>query len=59
MRRHRTDWLSLLAGLLFIGIGVRFVTAPMPDMMVMAPILIFGLGLAGFVGIITKAVRKR
>ncbi|MET8142870.1 hypothetical protein ABZU32_21410 [Sphaerisporangium sp. NPDC005288] len=57
--RHRTDWLSLLAGLLFVGVGIRFVIAPVPDVMVMAPIVIFGLGLAGFVGVLSKAFRKR
>ncbi|WP_248966292.1 hypothetical protein [Sphaerisporangium perillae] len=57
--RHKTDWLSLLAGLLFIGVGIRYLTPPAPDVMVMAPILIFGLGFAGFVGIIAKATRKR
>ncbi|WP_405144674.1 hypothetical protein OG589_42795 [Sphaerisporangium sp. NBC_01403] len=57
--RHRTDWLSLLAGLLFIGIGIRYLTPPTPDTLVMALILVFGLGFAGFVGIIAKAVRKR
>ncbi|MEV7967235.1 hypothetical protein AB0O34_14810 [Sphaerisporangium sp. NPDC088356] len=57
--RHKTDWLSLLAGLLFIGIGIRYLTAPAPDTLIMALILVFGLGFAGFVGIIAKAVRKR
>ncbi|MEU8271558.1 hypothetical protein AB0B89_30905 [Sphaerisporangium sp. NPDC049002] len=56
---HRTDWLSLLSGLLFIGIGVRYLAQPAPDTLVMALILVFGLGFAGFVGIIAKAVRKR
>jgi hypothetical protein len=55
---HKTDWLSLLSGLLFIGIGIRYLTGP-TDTLVMALILVFGLGFAGFVGIIAKAVRKR
>ncbi|MCW2877006.1 MAG: hypothetical protein JWQ95_1106 [Sphaerisporangium sp.] len=57
--RHRTDWLSLLSGLLFVGIGIRYLTPPAPDTLIMALILLFGLGLAGFIGIIAKAVRKR
>ncbi|GAA3841652.1 hypothetical protein GCM10022226_75160 [Sphaerisporangium flaviroseum] len=57
--RHKTDWLSLLAGLLFIGIGIRYLTAPRPDALLMALILVFGLGFAGLIGIIAKTVRKR
>ncbi|MFC4590532.1 hypothetical protein [Sphaerisporangium corydalis] len=57
--RHRTDWLSLLAGLLFIGIGIRYLVRPEPDTLIMALVLVFGIGFAGFVGIIAKAVRKR
>ncbi len=59
MRRHRTDWLSLLAGLLFIGVGVRYVAGPGPAPEAMIPVLIIGLGLAGFIGVLTKAFRKR
>ncbi|GII66449.1 hypothetical protein Skr01_65340 [Sphaerisporangium krabiense] len=57
--RHRTDWLSLLCGLLFVGIGVLYLTGTAPDMAVMALVLVAGLGLAGFVAVLAKAVRKR
>jgi hypothetical protein len=57
--RHKTDWLSLLSGLLFIGIGIRYLIRPEPDTLIMGVILVFGLGFAGFVGIIAKALRKR
>jgi hypothetical protein len=57
--RHGTDWLALLSGLLFIGIGIRFLGGPAPDPLVILPILLVGLGLAGFLAIIAKAVRKR
>jgi hypothetical protein len=56
---HRTDWLALLSGLLFIGIGIRFLTGSAVDPLVMMPILLVGLGFAGFVAIIAKAVRRR
>ncbi|MDH2423881.1 hypothetical protein [Sphaerisporangium sp. TRM90804] len=56
---HRTDWLSLLAGLLFIGLGIRYLVDDPPDTLVMGLILVFGLGLAGFVAIIAKAIRRR
>ncbi|MBO3747073.1 hypothetical protein J5X84_13430 [Streptosporangiaceae bacterium NEAU-GS5] len=58
-RSHPTDWLSLLCGLLFIGIGIRYVTAPTPDALVMLPILLVGLGFAGLVAVIAKAARRR
>ncbi|MEU9890204.1 hypothetical protein [Sphaerisporangium sp. NPDC051011] len=57
--RHKTDWLSLLCGLLFVGVGIRYLSGPPPDMLLMALILLVGLGFAGFVAIIAKAVRKR
>ncbi|WP_235558423.1 hypothetical protein [Sphaerimonospora mesophila] len=56
-RVHRTDWMALLSGLLFIGIGIRYLTGPAPDPVVMAPVLIGGLGFAAFVAIIVKIVR--
>ncbi|GII88597.1 hypothetical protein Ssi03_65870 [Sphaerisporangium siamense] len=57
--RHKTDWLSLLCGLLFIGLGVRYLTRPAPDTALMGLILVAGLGFAGFVAVIAKAARKR
>ncbi|GAA0387394.1 hypothetical protein Acor_24850 [Acrocarpospora corrugata] len=56
---HRTDWLALLCGLLFIGFGIRYLTPPLPDPVIMVPILLIGLGFAGFIGILSKAFRKR
>jgi hypothetical protein len=56
-RTHRTDWLALLSGLLFIGIGVRYVMGANPDPMIVTPVLLAGLGFAGFVAIIAKAFR--
>ena len=57
--RHGTDWLALFSGLLFIGIGIRFLGPHRPDPLVIMPILLVGLGFAGFVAIIAKAVRRR
>ncbi|WP_433499695.1 hypothetical protein ACQP1K_05050 [Sphaerimonospora sp. CA-214678] len=54
---HRTDWMALLSGLLFIGIGIRYLDGPIPDPVVMAPLLIGGLGFAAFVAIIVKILR--
>ncbi len=58
-RVHRTDWLALLCGLLFIGIGIRYVTGPSPDPVIMMPVLLVGLGFAGFVAVIARAIRRR
>ncbi|MBE3013780.1 hypothetical protein IL992_32040 [Microbispora sp. NEAU-D428] len=57
-RVHRTDWMALLCGLLFIGMGVRYLTGPDPDAVIMAPILVGGLGFAAFVAILAKAIRR-
>lgn len=56
-RVHRTDWMALLSGLLFIGIGIRYLAGPVPDPVVMAPVLIGGLGFAAFVAILVKILR--
>ncbi len=58
-RGHRTDWMALLCGLLFVGIGVRWSTDPTPDPAIIGPILVGGLGIAGFAGILAKVIRKR
>ncbi|GIH63561.1 MULTISPECIES: hypothetical protein [Microbispora] len=57
-RVHRTDWMALLCGLLFIGMGIRYLTGPDPDAVIMAPILVGGLGFAAFVAILAKAIRR-
>ncbi|GAB1823122.1 hypothetical protein [Herbidospora sp. RD11066] len=58
-RGHRTDWMALLCGLLFVGVGVRYLTDPTPDPAIIGPILIGGLGMAGIAGILAKVIRKR
>ncbi|MFC6080695.1 hypothetical protein [Sphaerisporangium aureirubrum] len=56
---HRTDWLSLFSGLLFVGIGVRYLVEPAPDALTMLLSLVFGLGFAGFFAVIARVSRKR
>ncbi|GIH72086.1 hypothetical protein [Sphaerimonospora thailandensis] len=56
-RVHRTDWMALLSGLLFIGVGIRYLIGPAPDPVIMIPVLIGGLGFAAFVAILAKALR--
>ncbi|GII29526.1 hypothetical protein [Planotetraspora mira] len=57
-RVHRTDWMALLCGLLFIGVGITYMAAPAADAVVMTPVVVGGLGFAAFVAIIAKAIRR-
>ncbi|MER7207178.1 hypothetical protein [Streptosporangium sp. NPDC000239] len=57
-RVHRTDWMALLSGLLFIVTGILFITLPDIEPLVMLPVVLGGLGLAGFAAILARAVRR-
>lgn len=57
--RHRTDWMALLGGVLFIGIGIRFIAGPPPDALTMLAILLVGLAFAGLVALFVTATRRR
>ncbi len=57
--RHSTDWFALLGGLLFVGIGVRFIAGPHPDPLVMLAVLLVGLAVSGLVALTAKATRRR
>ncbi|GII53129.1 hypothetical protein Pth03_15180 [Planotetraspora thailandica] len=57
-RVHRTDWMALLCGLLFTGVGVTYLTGAAPNAVIMAPLLVGGLGFAAFVAIVAKAIRR-
>ncbi|MDF5751345.1 hypothetical protein [Spongiactinospora sp. TRM90649] len=58
-RSHRTDWMALLSGLLFLMLGIGFVSGDLTDPFVAIPLLIAGLGLAGFVAVIARVIRRR
>lgn len=58
-QRHRTDWFALLGGLLFVGIGIRFIAGPRPEPLIMLGVLLVGLAVAGLVALTVKAVRRR
>ncbi|MFD0774041.1 hypothetical protein ACFQZ2_08895 [Streptomonospora algeriensis] len=51
MRRHRTDWGALIAGILFIALGTGFIVAGPSrwglDAVWTVPVLAVGLGVAG------------
>ncbi|MFC7329440.1 hypothetical protein [Marinactinospora rubrisoli] len=63
MSRRRTDWGSLIAGLLFILLGVGFVvqgtTGWRFDAMWVLPVLAVGLGLVGVARALTRARDRR
>ncbi|MCG5217262.1 hypothetical protein [Streptosporangium sp. KLBMP 9127] len=58
-RTHRTDWMALLSGLLFVAMGVAFVSGDLTDPVDALLVLLAGLGVAGFVAVIARVVRRR
>jgi uncharacterized membrane protein HdeD (DUF308 family) len=57
-RLHRTDWMALLSGMLFIAVGIVFINQPTVESLVMLPIILCGLGFAGLVAILARAIRR-
>lgn len=57
-RTHRTDWMALLSGMVFIAAGIVFISEPSVPPLVMFTILVSGLGTAGLVAILAKAIRR-
>ncbi|WP_017593423.1 hypothetical protein [Nocardiopsis potens] len=59
MSRRSTDWGSLIAGLLFIGLGAAFVVRGTGDwgfdLVWVLPVLAIGLGLAGIARALVKS----
>jgi uncharacterized membrane protein HdeD (DUF308 family) len=57
-RLHRTDWMAMLSGMLFIAVGIVFVSRSAVESLVMLPIILCGLGFAGLVAILVRAIRR-
>ncbi|MGC5013728.1 hypothetical protein ACLQ2R_23445 [Streptosporangium sp. DT93] len=57
-RVHRTDWMALLSGMLFVSAGIVFVSDPSVEPLIMLAILVGGLGMAGLVAILAKVIRR-
>ncbi|MFE3447590.1 hypothetical protein ACFXJ8_01535 [Nonomuraea sp. NPDC059194] len=55
---HRTDWMALLSGLLFVVVGILLVTGVIDDFVLLLSLLIGGLGLAGVVAIVARSIRR-
>lgn len=56
---HRTDWMALLSGLLFLVLGILVVTGAIADPLVLASLVVVGLGFAGLVAIVARVVRHK
>lgn len=58
-RLHRTDWMALLSGVLFIVLGILILTDSITDALVLFPVMVAGLGLAGLVSIAARMIRGK
>ncbi|MEV4801837.1 hypothetical protein AB0K18_17640 [Nonomuraea sp. NPDC049421] len=58
-RLHRTDWMALLSGVLFIVLGILTVTRAITDPLVLMGVLVLGLAFAGLVAIIARVFRGK
>ncbi|GAA2210753.1 hypothetical protein GCM10009850_062120 [Nonomuraea monospora] len=58
-RLHRTDWMALLSGVLFVVLGILVVTRAITDPLVLVGVLVLGLACAGLVAIIARVIRGK
>ncbi|MCF6472188.1 hypothetical protein FAF44_27900 [Nonomuraea sp. MG754425] len=58
-RLHRTDWMALLSGVLFVVLGILVVTRSITDPLVLVPVMVVGLAFAGLVAIIARMARGK
>lgn len=63
MSRRKTDWSSLIAGLLFVGLGLAFVVRGTTnwgfDALWILPVLAIGLGIAGVARAFSRSRDRR
>ncbi|MEV1002005.1 hypothetical protein [Nonomuraea sp. NPDC050202] len=58
-RLHRTDWMALLSGVLFVVLGILVVTRAIRDPLVLVGVMVLGLASAGLVAIVARVVRGK
>ncbi|TDD39599.1 hypothetical protein E1286_35130 [Nonomuraea terrae] len=58
-RGHRTDWMALLSGVLFVVLGILIVTRAITDPLILIGVMVLGLAFAGLVAIIARGVRGK
>ncbi|MEU9835520.1 hypothetical protein AB0D67_28635 [Streptosporangium sp. NPDC048047] len=57
-RVHRTDWMALLSGMIFIAAGVVLIGRPSIEPLIMLPAVLGGLGVAGLITILARLIRR-
>ncbi|PZG14489.1 hypothetical protein [Nonomuraea aridisoli] len=58
-RLHRTDWMALLSGVLFVVLGILLVTRAITDPLILIGVMVLGLAFAGLVAIVARGVRGK
>ncbi|MEV0617338.1 hypothetical protein AB0I81_28720 [Nonomuraea sp. NPDC050404] len=58
-RLHRTDWMALLSGVLFVVLGILVVTRAIREPVVLIGVMVLGLAFAGLVAIVARVVRGK
>jgi uncharacterized membrane protein HdeD (DUF308 family) len=56
---HRTDWMALLSGVLFVVLGILVVSGVVKDALTVIGLTVVGLAFAGMVAIIARVVRGK
>ncbi|MBN6057030.1 hypothetical protein JYK22_34215 [Nonomuraea sp. RK-328] len=56
---HRTDWMALLSGMLFVALGALVLSGAMKDPLALVGLVVVGLGLSGLVAVIARVARGR
>ncbi|WP_327087595.1 hypothetical protein OIE66_35500 [Nonomuraea sp. NBC_01738] len=56
---HRTDWMALLSGGLFVVLGILLLTGSITDPLVLASVTVVGLGFAGLVAVVARVARGK
>jgi hypothetical protein len=54
---HRTDWMALLSGLLFLVLGILLLTGALRDWVLLASLTVGGLAIAGVIAVIARLIR--
>ncbi|MFI6505311.1 hypothetical protein [Nonomuraea typhae] len=58
-RLHRTDWMALLSGLLFLVLGILLATESITEPAILVSLTVVGLGFAGLVAVVAKVTRRK
>ncbi|WP_246268109.1 hypothetical protein [Nonomuraea typhae] len=56
---HRTDWMALLSGLLFLVLGILLATESITEPVILVSLTVVGLGFAGLVAVVAKVTRRK